>query len=111
MKKVNLFAYAQLKPPSKYAPKTKTRPKKAAIHADMYKLKGDAGVSHVGRAGSMADGKVLKITPKKFKSLTNMEKPQFKAVKTKTTKKQAVEVFEDMKKIPKKAKRITSFRA
>jgi hypothetical protein len=109
MKKVNLFAYAQLKPPSKYAPKTKTKPQPASIHAHLYGWTKDAGVKAVGNTKAVAKGMVLKVTPKKFKSLSKMEKPQFKAVKTKTTKGQKVEVFKDVKKIPKNAKKIKNF--
>jgi len=111
LKKVNLFAYAQLKPPSKYAPKTKAKPVKAEIKAKMFKLPhDDAGIKKVGKTTAITDGKVLKISPKKFKSLSKMELPQFKAAKTKTTKGQEVEAFKYVKKVPKKAKVIKNFK-
>lgn len=109
MKKINLFAYAQLKPPSKYAPKTAQKAQKAKIHGVLYKLKNDAGVKKVGQTKSITDGKVLKVTPAKFKALAKMEKPQFKAQKTKTVRKEPVEVFKYVKKLPKNAKRIKNW--
>ncbi len=110
MKKINLFAYAQLKPPSKYAPKTHISPTSATVHAKMYKLKDDAGVKNVGKTKSITKGKVLKVTPAKFKALVKMEKPQFKAVKTKTTKGEQVEVFKYVKKVRNNAKIIKNFK-
>lgn len=110
MKKINLFAYAQLKPPSKYAPKTAQKAQKAKIHGVLYKLKNDAGVKKVGKTKSLTEGKVLKVTPAKFKALAKMEKPQFKAQKTKTTKGEKVEVFKYVMKVPKNAKVIKNFK-
>lgn len=111
MKKVNLFAYAQLKPPSQYAPKSKSDPVNAKIKAKMFTLPHqDAGVKKVGKTKAVTKGKVLNISQVKFNALAKMEKPQFKAVKTKTTKGKEVEVFKYVKKVPKNAKVIKNFR-
>jgi len=53
---------------------------------------------------------VLKVSPAKFKALAKMEKPQFKATKTKTIKGESVEVFKYVKKVPKNSKVIKNFK-
>jgi hypothetical protein len=110
MKKINLFAYAQLKPPGKYAPKTKTKPVEAEIRAKMFQLKNDAGIKKVGKTKTITEGKILKVTPKKFKNLGKMERPEFRPVKTKTTDGKTVEAFKYIKKVPKNAKLIKNFK-